>query len=227
MSVRNPDFRDYRGGDMTEIKAVVFDYGNVLCFEQQESDLQAMADCLGIDLPLFKAAYWNFRFDYDAGASGQIYFGQIAEHCGVSISSAQLQQCITLDNIGWSRPNHVMTDWAQRLRANGIKTAILSNMPQDFRDDLPRWLPDFDHYTYSCEVKANKPAPEIYHHCLAGLEVPPEHVLFIDDRLPNVEAAKAQNWQVFHFSHADGLHDFITNTKLPSVITHPAGAAKH
>jgi HAD superfamily hydrolase (TIGR01509 family) len=210
---------------MIQIRAVVFDYGNVLCYEHLESDLQAMASCLGVDLPDFKAAYWHFRLDYDAGVSnGQVYFGQIAEKCGVPISAEQARQCIDLDNIGWSRPNHVIADWAKRLRENGVKTAILSNMPQDFREFLPNctWLTDFDHCTFSCEVKHVKPSHQIYIHCLDGLAVEPEHILFIDDRLPNVEAAQSLKWHTFHFTHADELHEFIKNTKLPSVKTHLA-----
>lgn len=205
---------------MTEIKAVVFDYGNVLCHEHLESDLQAMADCLGVELQKFKDSYWKFRLDFDAGVyGGQRYFQLIAEDCGVSISPDQTKTCMDLDNIGWSRPNHPMAEWAVNLRGNGIKTAILSNMPQDFRDYLVNvtWLPEFDHHTFSCEVKSVKPSPEIYHHCVAGLGVDPEHILFIDDRLPNIEAAQAMKWQTFHFTHVDDLHHFLKNTSLPAL----------
>lgn len=41
---------------MTEIKAVVFDYGCVLAYEHLDSDLEEMALCLGVDLPVFKEA---------------------------------------------------------------------------------------------------------------------------------------------------------------------------
>lgn len=206
---------------MTEIKAVIFDYGNVLCHEHLDSDLGEMAKCIGVDLQTFKDAYWHYRLDYDAGKSfDSHYYQMVAEKCAAAITAEQIKQCIDFDNIGWSRPNQPMVDWAHRLRAEGIKIAILSNMPQDFRDFFSTctWLPEFHHSTFSCELKSVKPAHEIYHHSINGLGIEPENVLFIDDRLPNIEAAKALGWQGFVFTNANDLHEFIKETNLPNVF---------
>lgn len=209
---------------MKEIKAVIFDYGNVLCHEHLDSDLEEMAKVIGVDVQTFKDAYWHYRLDYDAGKSfDSHYYQMVAAKCAVaSITAEQIKQCIDFDNAGWSRPNQTMVDWAHRLRAHGTKIAILSNMPQDFRDFFPTctWLPDFDHATYSCELKSVKPAYEIYHHSLNGLGVAPENVLFIDDRLANIEAARELGWQGFVFTTAEDLDDFIKDTNLPRVIVH-------
>lgn len=206
---------------MTEIKAVVFDFGCVLAHEHLESDLQEMADCLGLDLHVLRDAYWHHRHDYDAGISlSPLYFKQVAEKCGIHITQEQIQQCVDIDNKSWSRPIQEIVDWAIRLKEQGIKIAILSNMPQDFRDFLPNieWLPEFHHATYSCELKTVKPYHDIYHHCLNGLGVQPENVLFIDDRIPNIEAAKELGWQGFVFTNANELHMFLADTNLPPVL---------
>jgi len=206
---------------MTEIKAVIFDYGNVLCHEHLDSDLQEMAKCIGVDWQTFKEAYWHYRLDYDAGRSfDSHYYQMVAEMCAASITAEQIKQCIDFDNAGWSRPNQPMVDWAHRLRAHGTKIAILSNMPQDFRDFFSTctWLPEFHHSTFSCELKAVKPAHDIYHHAIEGLGVAPESVLFIDDRLPNIEAAKELGWHGFVFTNASDLHEFIKDTNLPAVL---------
>lgn len=206
---------------MAEIKAVVFDFGCVLAYEHLDSDLEEMADCLGLDVHVLREAYWHHRHDYDSGISlGPAYFKQVAEKCGVEITPQQIERCVDIDNKGWSRPIHEIVDWANRLKAQGIKIAILSNMPQDFRDFLPEieWLPEFHHATYSCELKTVKPYHDIYHHCLDGLGVSPESVLFIDDRLPNIEAAKELGWQGFVFTNAKELHEFLKNSNLPPVL---------
>ncbi len=86
-----------------------------------------------------------------------------------------------------------MAQWARDVRASGLRTAILSNMPIPVRDYvlLCSWLPEFDSRTFSCEVGVCKPAPEIYRDCLNKLGAQPSEVLFLDDRESNVRAAEA------------------------------------
>ena len=57
------------------IKAVLFDYGNVLCLPQLDSDLESMALCLDAHVEPVKDAYWKLRDDFDLGVySGQDYW---------------------------------------------------------------------------------------------------------------------------------------------------------
>lgn len=44
-------------------------------------------------------------------------------------------------------------------------------------------------WTISGDVFARKPSPEIYHLCLNALQVAPHNVLFVDDRVKNLDAA--------------------------------------
>jgi putative hydrolase of the HAD superfamily len=85
-----------------------------------------------------------------------------------------------------------MAQWARDVRAAGLRTALLSNMPVPVRDYILRcsWLPEFDARTFSCDVGACKPAPVIYRDCLDKLGVQPPEVLFLDDRESNVRAAE-------------------------------------
>ena len=134
---------------MAGYKAVLFDYGNVLCMNQLESDVEAMAECLQIELSRFKTFYWQLRDEYDVGAyDGREYWTRIAKKGGRDITEAQLRQCIEFDNVGWSRPNLIMAQWADKLRQSGIVTAIVSNMPADIREYLRdlEWMPEFSQY---------------------------------------------------------------------------------
>ena len=80
-----------------------------------------------------------------------------------------------------------------KLRAQGWKTAILSNMPDALgvhlyrRSDL---FAQFDHITLSYEIRSAKPEPEIYRSCLANLGLQPGEAVFLDDKVPNIQAAK-------------------------------------
>ncbi len=205
---------------MAGYKAVLFDYGNVLCMNQLESDVEAMAECLQIELSRFKTFYWQLRDEYDVGAyDGREYWTRIAKKGGRDITEEQLRQCIEFDNVGWSRPNLIMAQWADKVRQSGIITAIVSNMPADIREYLRdlEWMPEFSQYTYSCEVKSVKPAADIYLHCLDQIKMRSTEVLFLDDRQMNVDAAKQLGIDSYVFTTAEELQPFVASFGLPEL----------
>jgi putative hydrolase of the HAD superfamily len=202
----------------TNIKAVLFDYGNVLCLQHYKSDLESMAQCLGAEVEPTTSAYWEFRDGFDMGTyHGREYWTKVAARCGMQVTEKQLLNLIELDNLGWTRPDHVMVEWANRLRTSGIATAIVSNMPQDIREYLHsvEWLPTFDHYSFSCELLTLKPDSKIYEHTLEAMNVHPSNALFLDDREVNVNAAKALGIHSFVFSDHDSLQQYLPTINLP------------
>ena len=71
----------------------------------------------------------------------------------------------------WARINPTMVDWLKRLHSSGIKTGLLSNMPHDmirYARQKFAWLENFDHQTFSAEVRLTKPDAAIYRHSLGG-----------------------------------------------------------
>lgn len=205
---------------MTYKQAILFDYGNVLCMPQLESDLAMMAKLCAIDLNAFKTLYWQWRDEYDLGVlDGKMYWTKIAGHCDKMLSDDQISSLVELDNAGWARPNAVMAKWAALVKEHKFRTAILSNMPTDMRDYLRRlsWLPDFDHYTFSCEISAVKPDPEIYRHCLKGLNIAASEALFIDDRQMNVAAAHELGIESVVFTGPAALSGAISRYGLPAI----------
>jgi len=203
---------------MIRLKAVIFDYGNVLCEPQRDSDLVAMAaEC---DLPhdQFTEGYWKWRLDYDRAALSPLeYWARVAP--GMAQNGA-LDRVMKLDNESWARPNARSAKWAGELRKSGLKTAILSNMPLPLREYLDRechWIPEFDHRTFSCDVLAAKPGPEIYEHCLSGLGVAPSEALFLDDREENVNAARRLGIHALVFTNlAQAQADIEEKFPLPA-----------
>lgn len=187
---------------------------------QLDADVEAMAECLQIELSRFKTLYWQLRDEYDLGSlDGTTYWTKIAKKGGHEITKEQLRTVIELDNVGWSRPNLTMSAWAAKLRKSGITTAIVSNMPSDIREYLRRceWLPVFDQYTFSCEVNSVKPAAEIYLFCLEQLKLKPAEVLFLDDRQMNVDAAEELGIDSFVFTSAEELQPFVQSKGLPEI----------
>lgn len=173
---------------------IIFDYGNVLCQAQPIAETQAMASILGVPLPQFTELYWQFRIEYDADVLDPVaYWNTVAQKTSRSLTDDQISELIEIDSRSWSHPDPIMPQWARDVRASGLRTAVLSNMPVPVRDYILdcAWLPEFEVLTFSCEVGVCKPEPEIYYDCLNKLGVKPADVLFLDDRDHNVRAAEA------------------------------------
>jgi putative hydrolase of the HAD superfamily len=173
---------------------VIFDYGNVLCQSQPMADTQAMASILNLPIPRFTELYWQSRIEYDADVlDSDAYWNTLAQAAPCTLTVDQISELNQIDSRSWSHPAPVMPQWARDIRAAGLRTAILSNMPVPIRDHVLdcAWLPEFDAITFSCEVGVCKPEPEIYRQCLLALGVHPSEVLFFDDREPNIRAAEA------------------------------------
>jgi putative hydrolase of the HAD superfamily len=127
---------------------------------------------------------------------------------GIDLRGDVIEKLSSWDKEMWSHVNTEMTDWLSAVRAAGYQTALLSNMHFDMIAHVRAkfsWLCDFDHLIFSAEVRAVKPEPAIYEHCLATLGVRPPETLFVDDREENVAAARALGIVSFHFRSAREL----------------------
>jgi HAD superfamily hydrolase (TIGR01509 family) len=94
---------------------------------------------------------------------------------------------------------------------------VLDNMKREFD-----WLPRFDVLVWSYQLHMAKPDPAIYRYTLNELGAQPEETLFLDDRLVNVEAARALGMKALAFSTVERLradliaHGFDTELPLPA-----------
>ncbi len=188
-------------------RAVIFDYGNVLSGPQNRADVESMAAVLKAPVARFEELYWKDRAAFDqASLTPESYWATIAGALSRTLSDEERARLIELDNHSWSFPDPVMPSWATALRAAGVRTAVLSNMPITLRTHLREfceWLPEFDHSCYSCDVRQTKPSPEIYRSCLEGLGVTPGEALFLDDREENIDAARRLGMHALHFSNPE------------------------
>jgi len=204
--------------------AVIFDYGNVLSQSQPIGDTEAMAAILDLPLSEFSNAYWRFRIEYDAASlDPAAYWNAVAQTASRSVTPDQIAALTEIDSRSWSHPAPLTPQWARDLRAAGVRTAILSNIPVPVRDYILRcsWLPDFDSHTFSCDLGVCKPAPEIYRDCLNKLGAQPADVLFLDDRAPNVRAAEALGLHAILFTNASSAGQEIERRfSLPALNRH-------
>lgn len=189
---------------MNPIHAVLFDYGQVLSLSPDPVQWQRMLQITGFDEPAFHHGYWAFRHAYDRGElNGIAYWQKVAASAGHFFSTGQIDSLIDADVELWTRLNTPMVEWAQQLQAAGIRTGILSNIGDAMTDGLLRkfnWLAAFDHQVWSYSLFLAKPEPAIYAAAAEGLKTLPAEILFIDDKLENIDAALAFGMQAIQYS---------------------------
>ena len=180
---------------LSNLKAVIFDYGEVLCLPPTSEEIEGSARILGIGSDLYRDLWIRNRDVYDRGdISAEAYWRKFAEEAGKPLDAAQIEELNQRDLAMYSRMNPSMLAWLQKLWAAGMKTAVLSNMHANMirhaRENFS-WLECVNWTTLSAEVRTIKPEPAIYEHCLRGLGVAAAESLFIDDREINVLAAQS------------------------------------
>jgi putative hydrolase of the HAD superfamily len=194
-----------------KIRAVILDYGEVLCHVPAMDTIERLAAMFRMDPRTFLRIYLETRAPYDRGDwLPEEYWQKFAEQAGVKINADDIEQARQLDLELWGQMNHAMIQWAQELHAAGFKTAILSNMPADMATHMRKnfaWLSHFDHHIFSGEVRSVKPEPAIYQHCINALGVQPTEALFIDDREINLEQARAAGICGIRFQSVEQLRE--------------------
>lgn len=102
-------------------------------------------------------------------------------------------------------PIPASVDWIRRLHAQGRPLHFLSNMPEKMAAHFEAThdvMQLFESGVFSARVQLVKPEPAIYAHAAAVFGRAPTDLLFLDDHLPNVVAAREAGWQAIHFVDA-------------------------
>jgi putative hydrolase of the HAD superfamily len=176
-------------------QAVIFDFGGVICFHPDSPRWRRAAEIANLPVEAFMQAFWANRIEYDAGRwTPAEYWQAVAQTAGTHLEDSRLPMLIRREIELWNQYDSRVLAWTRQLRAAGVRTAILSNLPQPLGEELrgtPGFLEHFDHITFSYELHVVKPQPEIYRHAFEGLGIAPAEALFLDDRQDNVEGSRA------------------------------------
>jgi putative hydrolase of the HAD superfamily len=198
-------------GQASAIRAVIFDYGEVLCQIAPLAQFAPMARILNITPERLVQRYMQNRLDYDRGdLTAEEYWTGFGRENGVALGTAQVEELDRLDCGLWWNLDPQLLDWVARLRAKGIKAGVISNMfiglARQIRQSAP-WLDRFDDYTFSAEIRATKPDPAIYLHSLSQLGVAPHEALFLDDRETNIRGAQAVGMEGLVYANPGRLRE--------------------
>ncbi len=180
--------------------------------------MERLAEAVGMAPEPFVARYFEERGPYDRGDySPANYWARVVPATTI-LSDELIDTLRQWDVEMWSDINREMTDWLREVRAAGLKTALLSNMPEDMAVHARRsfdWLPHLDYVLLSCEVRMIKPDHAIYERCLDGLGLRPFEACFIDDRDANVRAARETGLTALRFQTVESLRKDLAGIGVP------------
>jgi putative hydrolase of the HAD superfamily len=182
---------------------LVWDLGGVvLRWEPVELVREALGRTI-TDFALFgHFAPGGFWEEFDRGTMG---LDEVAAHmaagAGIDVGDARR----VLDAV----PSHLAlradtVSLIRRTQQAGHRSVFLSNMPAPYVDRLDTLLGAvFSDGVYSCRVHQVKPGAEIFETARRLLALDPDTMLFLDDREPNVAAARASGWRAALFRDAE------------------------
>jgi putative hydrolase of the HAD superfamily len=196
------------------LRAVVFDYGMVLSNPPDMAARREMEVLTGLAPEDFEQRYWVDRLAYDRGdLTALTYWAKFGADAGLTLGPDELTQLSAHDARMWTTTNAVMLEWQQKLKAAGIRTGILSNMGDNVLErivEIFAWVEDFDALVWSYQHGMVKPDAEIYHLAAEKVGVAPEEILFLDDRLENIEGAERVGMHGLQFSTVEQLRKDLT-----------------
>lgn len=200
----------------TMIRAFLFDIGNVLLKFDFSVALRKIAALSTVGdatqalalIDKVKAAYEDGQIDRAAFLRGSFdalgYRGSEAEFIAAWEDIFEL--------------NEPMATLVEQL-APRFPLYLLSNTNCIHYDYFTRRYPVFTHFrggTFSHVARASKPGREIYEIACRNHGLQPTTTLFIDDLLPNIEAARSLGFQTHHY-HYDQPEALLTQLREAGV----------
>lgn len=203
------------------IKAVIFDMGGVLLRTGERTPREELAREVGLSLAELE------RLVFASETSIAAETGQISErqHWDTVLNKLKVpyEQREEFQRRFWAndRVDDNLIEYVHQLQKK-YRTGLLSNAWDGIRpaimERFPQMLEPFDVTVFSAEVGMRKPDPRYYHWILDRLGAAAEEAVFIDDYLPNVEAAEQIGLHAIRFLSPDQMRQ-----DLSALLNHRSG----
>lgn len=194
------------------IKAIIFDYGNVISSLDNNIFLNEIAACTEKSVAeLHKLIYVKSGLPkhFESGLiNSDEFFTKTKRLCALDINQTDFIRAFT----GIFTPIESTLELIERLKPN-YRLGLLSNTNEwDYKYEIEKIkiFDLFDTVTVSYQVKTMKPDKEIYLDALNKLGLKPEECIYIDDIEEYSEAASAIGIKGIHYIDHDSLLDSLS-----------------
>lgn len=196
-------------------QAVVFDWGNVLATEDRDIVVDFMCKTFQFSAKEFEEANLEKRKAVKAGRSDVDFWMELAKQKGIVLSGdwPQAYSDVLRSSVG---ADAGMFEIIDELKAEKIRVGLLSNI-NDRYTNLIRgfgFYKPFSPCLLSCEMGLEKPDPKAYETLLKAIELPAKEIVFIDDKLENVEAAKKLGIDAILFESSRQVREELSKRDL-------------
>lgn len=195
---------------MTSDRAFVFDFGRVVFRWRPEVLLGAALPHRATDEAATRhwvaQVFQGYGGDWGDFDRGVVQPDELARRIAARTGLAPAEVTAIVEHAPHElQPLPDTVAWIRRLHAQGRPLHYLSNMPEPFAAHFERthdFMDLFQSGVFSARVNLVKPDPAIFAHAAAVFGGDPSRLLFLDDHLPNVVAARDAGWQAIHFTDA-------------------------
>jgi putative hydrolase of the HAD superfamily len=191
------------------ISAFIFDFGNVICsFDVRIFFVRAQrySSFSPDDLLVALTRSHETMRKYETGLmTSEEFYQRICSACRLTVSREDFITAYTTIFTPIPSTHALIRELRPR-----HKLGLLSNTNEwhfEYGIKPVEVFPLFDTVTLSYQVKAMKPAREIYMDALGKLGVRPEECVYIDDLEDNVTAARELGMRAFRFTSGEELRD--------------------
>ena len=201
----------------SHIKAIIFDYGNVLLEWNPRNVYQRYFpdDPEGMERFFREVDFMEWNAQQDKGRPFAEGVAALSEKFPQYAQLIQAYHDNWKDSIGGSYAGTI--EILKQLKQAGYHLYGLSNWSAE-TFPLAREKYDFfglfDDMVISGEVGHVKPDPEIFQIMLNKIGRPAQECLFIDDSLPNIKQAEAMGFAVVHFQSPDQLRTRLQDLNI-------------
>ncbi len=175
------------------IKVVVFDFGSVIAKTDKKQLVHFLVSSLNIPEEKAIQAYDQLK-EYtseDKEKDEELFWKIWTKENKIHLPNQWFDRLIAA-KLAAIKEIPGMISLVKQLQHQGYQTALLSNV-RSSQAAIKKQLGYYQLFSpvqLSCDIGIRKPDPQAYEILLSKLHVPPQSVLFIDNRINNVEAAK-------------------------------------
>ncbi len=204
----------------TKVKAIVFDFGGVIATTDRTKIIQFLTETFQLSEQELKPILGKWKKILVSGENEKEFWKNYADSQGVVLSKGWFDE---YDKVTGFTDIPGMFAIVKNLQSQGFQTPMLSNI-QYYQANVVRrfdYYDLFDPVLLSYEIGYEKPQREAFTFLLDKLRLSPSEVVFIDDQIDNIEAAKALGIDAIHFVSPLKLAEDLgeRNIQLPKEIT--------